>query len=107
MNIPKELKIGGVVYKISYPKNKKEMEGKDSNDGEFYYADGKTDIGKQWIKFAFEKGIGKEYKEFVFFHELTHLLFYWTGTGQWDNEREVQGFSAMLYQVLKENGLLT
>lgn len=102
MKIPKTIKIGGIDYKVLYPKNKKEMKGKIGD----YYSDGKVDIEKQWIKFKFNKGAGKEYKEMVFFHELTHLLFYYTGTGDWDNEREVHSFASTLYQALKDNQLI-
>ena len=68
--------------------------------------DGKTIIDNQKIYFKFDKGVGKEYKELIFFHELVHLLFYYTGTGEWDNEKEVHSFTSFLYQVLKDNNLL-
>ena len=102
MKFPKEIKIGGIKYKISFPKSKKTMQSED----ESYYSDGKVDIANQWIKFSFDEKIGKEYKEMVFFHELTHLLFYYTGTGEWGNEKEVHSFASVLYQVLKDNKLL-
>lgn len=99
MKIPKQVKIGGLNYKITHHKKLKAVDGGG-------YADGKTHIDGQTMKFAFDKQTGKEYKEMIFFHELTHLLFYYTGTGEWDNEKEVQGFASVLYQVLKDNNLL-
>ena len=99
MKIPKTIKVGGIVYKVSFPKRMKSEDGK-------YYSDGKVDISEQWIKFAFDKKVGKEYKELIFFHELIHLLFYYSGTGEWDNDKEVHSFASMLYQVLKDNNLL-
>ena len=100
MKFPKEIKIGGIKYKVIFPKKK--MKSEDDN----YYSDGKVDIEEQWIKFSFGKKVGKEYKEMILFHELTHLLFYYTGTGEWDNEKEVHSFASVLYQTLKDSGLL-
>ena len=100
MKFPKTIKIGGTKYKVIFPKKK--MRSKDEN----YYSDGKVDIEKQWVKFSFDRGTGKEYREMTFFHELTHLLFYYTGTGEWDNEKEVHSFASVLYQTLKDSKLL-
>ena len=96
----KKIKIGGITYKVSFLKRL--MESEDDNS----FTDGKVNIDDQWMKFCFLKGTGKEYKEMIFFHELTHLLFYYTGTGDFNNEREVHSFASVLYQVLKDNKII-
>ena len=106
MKIPKKIKVGGIEYQIRKMKKRQV----DEIDGEYIpVADGRVNIDKQFIEFLFDPDIKQDYKEFIFFHELTHLLFYyaWTGkTKSWKDETEVNNFAFLLYQVLKDNNLL-
>jgi len=94
----KYIKIAGLNYKI-----------KETNsflyDRDGIEVDGLTNIDKQTIKLSFCKGVGKDYKRLILLHELTHLLFYYAGTGNklWKNEKDVNNFSVLLHQVLKDN----
>jgi hypothetical protein len=104
MKIPNKIKIAGITYTIS---NKKNLYHEDVDKK--YHLDGLTDIDSQNIFFDFAKEAGEEYKELHFFHELTHLLFYYSGIGKsklWDNEQDVHNFSVLLHQVLRDNNLL-
>lgn len=99
MNIPDKIQIGGLTYKIKQFKQA-HLEDEDGNE-----VDGRVIIEKQEIEFSFKPNNKKEYIELIFWHELTHLLFYYAGTGNsesWNNEQEVHSFSVLLYQVLKQ-----
>ncbi len=98
MKLPNRIKIAGLTYNISI--NKKAIYDEDNNQ-----VDGRVLIDNQEILFSFCKNAGDDYKSLIFIHELTHLLFYYSGIGNemWRNERDVHNFSVLLHQVLKDN----
>ena len=98
MKIPKSIKIAGLKYKIVYEKDLGDIKG--------YSCDGRCYIGKGKIAFSFEDNVSEEYKELVFWHEITHLLFYISGIGKsnlYNNEDDVHKFSVLLHSFLKDN----
>ena len=79
MKIPKKIKIGGLTYVIE--------KGQDMKDKDGDSVDGRCHIESQKIEFEFYTKSNQEYKELIFWHELTHLLFYYSGIGEhksWD-----------------------
>ena len=97
-----KIKIAGIDYVVNIGK-------KQLYNNEGVEVDGTTEIDRQTINLAFCKDAGKDYKNLVLLHELTHLLFYYSGIGDsklWDNENDVHKFSVLLHQVLKDNKLL-
>ena len=98
MKIPKTISIGGIPYDIKSHDRK-------LTDSKGWQVDGKAHIEEQFIELSFNKLDKKDYKDLVFLHELTHLLFYYAGTGKsklWANEQEVHNFSVLLHQVIKQ-----
>ncbi len=101
MIIPKELKIGGVVWNI--------QESSDvANEGDCFAS---THFRKQKIFIAPDET--DQRKEISLFHEIIHVLLHQSGYSERMNE--VQGikeeelaklFSHGFYQVLKDNDLL-
>jgi hypothetical protein len=95
MKIPTKVKIAGITYKIKHIKM-----------SDF---DGKCLIDPQEIIFDILPKAGKEYRELIFLHEITHLLFYYSGLGNstlWKKEHEVHKFSVLLHQFLKDNNII-
>jgi hypothetical protein len=98
----KKIRIAGLDYKIEELKYiLYDSDGKE--------VDGRAYIDRQKIQLSFCKCAGKDYKNLLLIHEITHLLFYYAGTGNsklWKNENDVHNFSVLLHQVLRDNNLL-
>lgn len=103
MKIPKEVKIGGKVYKIVYP-----YKFKESNDHI-----GQSDHEKQIILISDTDSSGnkrhRQNIEETFLHELLHCIDWIYNAGELRDklgESGIERTSEGLYQVLKDNNLL-
>lgn len=79
----KEIKIGGIVYRVEYKELEEEM--------------GKTTYGKQLIEIDSRQT--KEQQEATLWHEIWHCQ---------NNQRtevEVEGLAQAIYQIIKDNKL--
>jgi hypothetical protein len=90
LQIPKEVKIGGGVYKIEMVDN---CEADDRNTA------GIIQYSKNLIQLR--KDIYGDYLDYVFIHELFHGIYEHCGFEQ--NENEVDRLSRALHMVIKDN----
>lgn len=96
--IPDKVKIGGITYTIVQKQPDNDLQVSDSTvDGEIDYQRQKINLNE-----TFEK----EYKEAVLMHEIVHGILYCMAESELrTNEKFVEGFAQVLYQVLKDNDL--
>jgi len=96
MNIPEKLEVAGITYDI------KEVP-KDDPDLNHGHLTGPQYMVKQWIKLSKEnKG---DYKGQCFTHEFVHAICDALDISNCNieiNERFVESFSQLLYQVIKQ-----
>lgn len=92
--IPKQIKVGAITYKVE------EKETVIIRDNKNYL--GSCNYDKQEIEIMAD--LGKQRKEDVFIHELTHAIFEGAGYDEQD-EDQVNRIGKVLYQVLKDNQL--
>jgi len=92
MNIPKQIKVGGINYQVEEKETVAIGENKNYLGSCSYY-DQKIEI---------KSDLGDERKEQVFIHELTHAIFNEAGYDEHD-EDEINRVAIVLHQVLKEN----
>ncbi len=95
MEIPKSVKIGGMVYRVE------DNNGLATNEGligRILYHSGLIEL---------DSTVSKERKEQVFVHELLHGVFYEAGYEGQDEQMEemVDRLGKVLHQVLKDNTL--
>lgn len=90
MNIPNQLKIGGITYDVIYPIKMRE----DDLMAEISYLEGTIEINPR---------LKRDIKEQMFIHEMVHGILNCIGSDLRDDERFVDGFGQIFYQVLKEN----
>ena len=90
MEITREVKIGGIIYKVIECSNPSE---------ENHNVDGMIVYHLQELRL--KKDIGKEYKENVFIHEITHGILELIGIDQ--DENLVVRLSNAIHQVIKDN----
>lgn len=83
MNLPKKLKIGGIVYSVE--------QKKDIDDGE---CAGKIHTDKQLIELS--EGT-PDYMKVTLIHEILHAI------NNEVKETDVEFYAQALYQVIKEN----
>lgn len=89
--IPKTLQIGGLTITV---------EQKDIVLSDDEHVLGNADYKAQKINVS--NISKKEYKEMVFFHELTHMVLHFMGENEiTQNEKFVDGFSTLMYQAIK------
>ena len=94
MKIPKKLKIGNLIYKIS--------ELDDSDDTHF----GKSTEREQWIRLSTQFS-SEEKRVETLFHEIIHqILDRCSYVDESKDEKLIDCLANGLYQVLKENNLL-
>lgn len=83
MNIPKKIKVGKVTYKIVEEKEEGFL--------------GSHEIGGVKQQIALQAGMKPDKERNVFFHELTHAIFYQAGGFiEYDNEYLVQSVANIL-----------
>ena len=102
MKIPEKIKIGGHDYKIVFP---------------YLFPDngnllGLHDILLEEIKIQGHDGWGNKRKNssvvITLIHEVLHAVDAVTGHGVFkDNEAAIEGFSEIMFQILKDNGFIT
>lgn len=90
MKIATEVKIGGITYKVIECSNPSE---------ENHNVDGMIVYHLQELRL--KKGIGNEYKENVFMHEIIHGVLELIGIDQ--DENLVVRLSNAMHQVIKDN----
>ncbi|NJP37912.1 hypothetical protein HCN83_09970 [Bacillus luteus] len=90
--MPKEVKVGGLVYKVE-TKPFVEVESDRNYQGTCDYS--KTEI-------SIMEYISNERKEDVFFHELTHAIFYEAGFEEQDEDM-INRIGKVIHQVVKNN----
>ena len=94
MNIPGEVKIGGITYVVSLVD---EVEEEREHDGRINYV-------RQTIKI--KSGLAKDYTEQVFLHEVLHGVMDHCGIDLGDNNENItERLANTLYQVLKDNNI--
>lgn len=100
MKIPKQIKIGGLTYHITF--SPKECSSNSAFGIESSY--------KQ--KIFIDSNAPKERQEQTFFHEILHAIdhTFHCGPGEKESlgltENQIKSFAAHLYLVLEENDLL-
>ena len=99
MNIPKKLKIGGMMWEV-------EQSNDTTNEGNCF---GSTHPLTQ--KFFLDPKIKQQKKEQTLIHEILHAIWWTNGMRSRKelNDHEeyiIDSLSQGLYQVLKDNGLL-
>ena len=91
MKIPKQLKIGGIMYKVIIAENWFEDEGA---DGETFYDD------KNGNTIYIRKSLTQEAKEVTLIHESLHAM------NSVMNHEFLDSLAEQLYQMLQDNKLL-
>ncbi|WP_257008447.1 hypothetical protein [Shouchella clausii] len=94
MKIPEKIKVAGVVYDV-IKRPFIEIDSNRNYQGACTYQD--TEI-------SILDDLSDERKEDVFFHELTHAIFYEAGYEEADEEM-VNRIGKVLHQVFKDNDL--
>lgn len=93
MEIPEMVKIGGAEYKVEF--TERPCESDSSVQGEIIYTDSTIRI-KNDPKFS------KDYRDYIFVHEVVHGLMFHMGLDQTDEDL-IRTFSFGLHAFIKDN----
>lgn len=99
MQIPRKLKIGGIIYSVIESKPYDVAKGNENW--------GKTDFST--LKIMIDKDLPPQRKEDAFLHEILHACIHTVGLHRQLEDKEedfVTRLSPIIYQVLKDNRLL-
>lgn len=94
LTLPKEVKVGGVIYSVA-SKPFIEIDSDRNFQGMCNYLD--TEI-------CILEDLSNERRKDVFFHELTHAIFYEAGYDEQDEDM-INRISKVLHQVINDNKL--
>ncbi len=95
MNIPYEIKVGGITYTVVFTERPSE-----SN----HNVDGNVIFDKQIIRL--KTNMAPEYTEVVFIHELIHIITNHASIDFGKNDETITDSMAhVLHQILKDNDL--
>lgn len=94
MDIPSKIKVGGVIYEVE-TKPFIEICGERNYQGSCSFINTTINILED---------ISEERKADVFFHELTHAIFYEAGFDEHDEDM-INRVAKVLMQVVKDNPL--